>query len=32
MDIKDILEQKNREVAGYLVPPEGLCLERVFYD
>lgn len=32
MDIKDILEQKNREVAGYLVPPEGLCLERVLYD
>lgn len=32
MDIKDILEQKNRGAAGYLVPPEGLCLERVFYD
>lgn len=31
-DMKAILEQRDRQAAGYLAPPEGLCLERVFYD
>lgn len=30
-EIKEILEKKERQAAGYLVPPEGLCLEQVFY-
>ena len=31
-EIKTILEQRDRQAAGYLAPPEGLCLERVFYE
>lgn len=30
-EIKEIIEKKDRQAAGYLVPPEGLCLEQVFY-
>lgn len=31
-DILDILEAKNRKAAGHTAPPQGLFLERVFYD
>lgn len=31
-EITDILEKKDRQAAGYLAPPEGLCLARVFYE
>lgn len=30
-EVKEILEKRDRQEAGYLVPPEGLCLEQVFY-
>lgn len=30
--IKDILESKNREMAGTTAPPHGLYLEKVFYE
>ena len=30
-EVKIILESKNRELAGYTVPSEGLCLKAVFY-
>lgn len=30
-DIPDILEKRERENAGYTVPPEGLILKEVFY-
>lgn len=32
VEIKDILEKRDRQAAGYLVPPGGLCLEKVFYE
>jgi len=31
-EMKDILESKDRERAGFTAPPEGLCLMRVEYD
>ncbi|WP_262429611.1 tRNA pseudouridine(38-40) synthase TruA [Paratissierella segnis] len=31
-DIVNILEAKNRKAAGHTAPPQGLFLERVFYD
>lgn len=31
-DIKKIIDQKNREAAGKTAPPQGLYLNRVFYD
>ncbi len=30
--IVPILEIKNREAAGFTAPPQGLCLEHVFYE
>ena len=30
--ISEILESKERQNAGYTVPPEGLCLKSVFYN
>ena len=30
--IPDLLEAKDRSLAGYLVPPQGLRLEAVYYD
>lgn len=29
--VKDVLEAKDRKLAGYTVPPQGLCLMRVDY-
>lgn len=31
-DVLEILEAKNREVAGYTVPPQGLSLLKVIYE
>ena len=31
-DIIEILERKERQLAGYTVPPEGLCLVNVSYN
>ncbi len=31
-DVKTIIENKNREGAGFTAPPEGLYLSRVLYD
>lgn len=31
-DIIKIIEERNREVAGHTAPPQGLFLEKVFYD
>lgn len=30
-DMKNIIEQKQRELAGYTAPPQGLFLEKVIY-
>ncbi|MBP5705750.1 MAG: tRNA pseudouridine(38-40) synthase TruA, partial [Spirochaetales bacterium] len=30
-DIPRILAAKQRDQAGFLAPPQGLCLEEVFY-
>ena len=29
--VKDVLEAKDRKLAGYTAPPQGLCLMRVDY-
>jgi len=31
-EVKEILEEKNRERAPFLAPPDGLYLEKVFYE
>lgn len=31
-DVQKILESKNRQKAGFTVPPEGLCLKKVYYE
>ena len=31
-DISDIISKKNRKFAGPTAPPQGLYLNRVFYD
>jgi tRNA pseudouridine38-40 synthase len=30
--ILTVFDKKERSLAGYLTPPEGLCLEEVYYD
>ena len=31
-EIPEIIEAKNRSLAGYTAPPQGLCLMKVSYD